>query len=50
MFNYKVDAAILQPRLPLYTEIDFNYDKAIGSGVGFLFNNTRVMGLNGRAL
>ena len=45
MFNYEVDAAILKPHLPPYTEIDFYNGKAIVSVVGFLFNNTKVMGI-----
>ncbi|MEP7232902.1 MAG: DUF2071 domain-containing protein [Ginsengibacter sp.] len=45
MFNYEVDAAILQPHLPPYTEIDLYTGKAIVSVVGFLFNNTSVMGI-----
>lgn len=45
MFNYEVDAAILQPHLPPYTEIDFFEGKAIVSVVGFLFNNTSVLGI-----
>ncbi len=45
MFNYEVDPAVLQPHLPPYTEIDLYNDKAIMSVVGFLFNNTRVMGI-----
>lgn len=45
MFNYEVDAAILKPHLPPYTEVDFYNGKAIVSVVGFLFNNTRVMGI-----
>jgi len=45
MFNYEVDAAILKPHLPPYTEIDFYNGKAIVSVVGFLFNNTSVMGI-----
>ena len=45
MFNYEVDAAILKPHLPPYTEIDFYSGKAIVSVVGFLFNNTKVMGI-----
>ncbi len=45
MFNYEVDAAILQPHLPPYTELDLYNGKAIVSVVGFLFNNTRVMGI-----
>ena len=45
MFNYEVDAAILKPHLPPYTEVDFYNGKAIVSVVGFLFNNTKVMGI-----
>ncbi len=45
MFNYEVDAAILKPHLPPYTEIDFYNGKAIVSVVGFLFNNTKVLGI-----
>ncbi len=45
MFNYEVDAAILKPHLPPFTEIDFYNGKAIVSIVGFLFNNTKVMGI-----
>ncbi len=45
MFNYEVDAAILKPHLPPYTVLDLYYGKAIVSVVGFLFNNTRVMGI-----
>ncbi len=45
MFNYEVDAAVLAPHLPPCTEIDFYQGKAIISVVGFLFNNTRVMGI-----
>ncbi len=43
MFNYEVDATILKPHLPPYTEIDFYNGKAIVSVVGFMFNNTSVM-------
>lgn len=45
MFNYEVDPAILQPHLPPYTELDLWEGKAIVSVVGFLFNNTRVLGV-----
>ena len=45
MFNYEVDAAVLIPHLPPYTEIDFYNGKAMVSVVGFLFNNTKVMGI-----
>jgi len=45
MFNYEVDAAVLQSHLPPYTELDLYNGKAIVSVVGFLFNNTSVMGI-----
>ena len=45
MFNYEVDAAILKPYLPPYTVLDLYNGKAIVSVVGFLFNNTKVMGI-----
>ena len=45
MFNYEVDAAVLQPHLPPYTKIDLYNGKAIVSVVGFLFNQTKVMGI-----
>jgi len=45
MFNYEVDAAVLEPHLPPHTELDLFNGKAIVSVVGFLFNNTKVMGI-----
>ena len=45
MFNYEVDEALLLPHLPPYTELDLYNGKAIVSVVGFLFNNTSVMGI-----
>ena len=45
MFNYEVDDAILKTHLPPYTEVDFYNGKAIVSVVGFLFNNTKVIGI-----
>jgi uncharacterized protein YqjF (DUF2071 family) len=45
MFNYEVDASILLPHLPPYTELDVYNGKAIVSVVGFMFNNTRVLGI-----
>ena len=45
MFNFEVDASILQPHLPPYTELDLYKGKAIVSVVGFLFNNTSVLGI-----
>ncbi len=45
MFNYEVDPEILKPHLPPFTQIDYYQGKAIVSVVGFLFNNTKVMGI-----
>lgn len=45
MFNYEVDPALLKPHLPPYTVLDLFKGKAIVSVVGFLFNNTSVMGV-----
>ncbi len=45
MFNFEVDPQVLQPHLPPFTELDFFQNKALVSVVGFLFNNTRVMGI-----
>jgi uncharacterized protein YqjF (DUF2071 family) len=45
MFNYEIDDSILQKILPPYTEIDRWEGKAIVSIVGFLFNNTKVLGI-----
>ncbi|MBC7510249.1 MAG: DUF2071 domain-containing protein [Ferruginibacter sp.] len=45
MMNYEVDPAILQPYLPPYTVLDVFEGKVLVSVVGFLFNNTKVMGV-----
>ena len=45
MFNYEVDENLLHPHLPPFTELDLYNGKAIVSVVGFLFNNTSVMGI-----
>jgi uncharacterized protein YqjF (DUF2071 family) len=45
MLNYEVDPAILQPYVPAGTELDFWEGKALVSMVGFMFNNTRVLGV-----
>ena len=45
MYNYEVDPEILKPHLPPFTEIDYYEGKAIVSVVGFLFNNTKVIGV-----
>ncbi|MBC7399585.1 MAG: DUF2071 domain-containing protein [Mucilaginibacter sp.] len=45
MINYEVDPAILKPYLPAGTELDLWEGKALVSMVGFMFNNTRVLGI-----
>lgn len=45
MMNYEVDPAILEPYLPPYTSLDLFEGKALVSVVGFLFNDTKVMGI-----
>ncbi|MEO6148963.1 MAG: DUF2071 domain-containing protein [Mucilaginibacter sp.] len=45
MLNYEVDPAILKPYLPARTELDLWQGKALVSMVGFMFNNTRVLGV-----
>jgi uncharacterized protein len=45
MLNYEVNPAVLKSYIPPGTEIDFFNGKAFVSVVGFLFNNTRVMGV-----
>jgi uncharacterized protein YqjF (DUF2071 family) len=45
MINYEVDSVILKPYLPAGTELDLWEGKALVSMVGFMFNNTRVLGV-----
>lgn len=45
MINYEVDPEVLQKHIPSFTEIDYFDGKALVSLVGFLFNDTRVLGL-----
>jgi uncharacterized protein YqjF (DUF2071 family)/predicted DCC family thiol-disulfide oxidoreductase YuxK len=45
MLNYEIDPAILTPFVPKGTELDSWNGKTFVSVVGFLFLNTRVMGL-----
>jgi uncharacterized protein YqjF (DUF2071 family) len=45
MLNYEVDPAILKPYLPAGTELDLWQGKALVSMVGFMFLNTRVLGI-----
>jgi uncharacterized protein len=46
MFNYEVDPLILEKHLPPGTEVDYFNGKALISIVGFLFNNTKVLGIS----
>ncbi len=45
MINYEIDPAILQPLVPRGTELDSWQGKTFVSEVGFLFLDTRVMGV-----
>src|ERR1700752_2047399 len=45
MLNYEVDPAVLMPAVPRGTELDEWNGKTFVSMVGFLFLNTRVLGL-----
>jgi uncharacterized protein YqjF (DUF2071 family) len=45
MLNFAVDPIILQPLVPVQTELDFHDGQTFISVVGFLFHDTRVMGL-----
>ena len=45
MLNYEIEPALLAPLVPRGTEIDSWNGKTFVSMVGFLFENTRVMGL-----
>ncbi len=45
MANYQVDKKLLEKYLPAKTEIDLWNDVCYVSLVGFMFNNTKVMGL-----
>ncbi len=45
MINYEIDPAILLPLVPRGTELDSWQGKTFVSEVGFLFLNTRVMGV-----
>ena len=46
MINYAVDPAILKPFLPCKTELDAFNDVHYVSLVGFLFSNTKVLGIS----
>lgn len=45
MMNFVVDPALLAPRMPIGTELDFHEGATFLSVVGFLFLDTRVMGV-----
>jgi uncharacterized protein len=45
MLNYEVDPAVLKPYIPAGTELDLWEGKALVSVVGFLFHDTRVLGV-----
>jgi uncharacterized protein len=45
MINYEVPAEILQPYLPPGTVLDFWQDKSLVSMVGFMFLQTKVLGV-----
>ena len=45
LFNYEVDAKLLEKYAPTGTEIDFWNNKCYVSLVGFMFKNTKVLGI-----
>jgi uncharacterized protein len=45
MLNFAIDPKILQPLVPVETELDFHEGRTFVSVVGFLFLDTRVIGL-----
>jgi uncharacterized protein YqjF (DUF2071 family) len=45
MLNYEVPPELLNPYLPAGTELDLWEGKALVSMVGFMFNDTRVLGI-----
>ena len=45
MLNYVVDPQLIAPLVPVETEIDFDNGETFLSVVGFLFLDTRVLGL-----
>ncbi len=45
MFNYEVDEEVLHPYLPAYTVLDTFNGRALVSVVGFMFNDTRMLGV-----
>lgn len=45
LINYEIDSKILEKYLPNGTQIDFWSNKCYVSLVGFMFNNTKVLGM-----
>jgi len=45
MLNYRVDQKILEPYIPFGTVLDLWQGKALVSMVGFMFEETRVVGI-----
>ncbi len=45
MANYEVEPALLAPHVPLGTELDLNEGRCFVSLVGFMFLDTRVLGI-----
>ena len=45
MLNYHIDPAVLRPFIPQGTELDSWQDQTFISIVGFMFRNTRLLGL-----
>lgn len=45
MANYEVEPSLLQPRVPGGTELDLHEGKCFVSLVGFMFRDTRVLGI-----
>lgn len=45
MLNYEVDPALLLPHVPAGTELDVFRGRTMASMVGFLYHDTRVMGI-----
>ncbi|MCO6429498.1 MAG: DUF2071 domain-containing protein [Deltaproteobacteria bacterium] len=46
MLNYEIDPAVLQPYVPFGTELDDYKGRTFASMVGFLFYDTRVLGVS----
>ena len=46
IINYEIDPKILKPYLPKGTELDFYKEKCLVSLVGFMFINTKLLGIS----